>query len=185
MPSRRSRTTPTAARSSTAPATSSRRRASRRRGRRRRACRSQKASSTGSATVSGSRCTRRPGMGLAAKKPLLAGDVVTVEPGCYRQGYGGVRLEDIVLVTADGAGEPDALPLRPGAVVAPEDGQTIETMLLEERRYPPSRGVRGSGEREGRHLRRRLRRVLGAGGARRASAGPSRSSSSTTGSCRT
>jgi Xaa-Pro aminopeptidase len=43
-----------------------------------------------------------PGMGLASKKPLKAGDVVTVEPGCYRQGYGGVRLEDIVLVTADG-----------------------------------------------------------------------------------
>ncbi len=42
-------------------------------------------------------------MGLGSKKPLLAGDVITVEPGCYRQGYGGVRLEDIVLVTADGA----------------------------------------------------------------------------------
>jgi Xaa-Pro aminopeptidase len=44
-----------------------------------------------------------PGLGLASKLPLKAGDVVTVEPGCYRQGYGGVRLEDLVLVTAAGA----------------------------------------------------------------------------------
>jgi Xaa-Pro aminopeptidase len=44
-----------------------------------------------------------PSLGIAAKLPLVAGDIVTVEPGLYRQGYGGVRLEDLVLVTEDGA----------------------------------------------------------------------------------
>jgi Xaa-Pro aminopeptidase len=44
-----------------------------------------------------------PGLGRLADKALVAGDVVTVEPGLYRAGYGGVRLEDIALVTDDGA----------------------------------------------------------------------------------
>jgi Xaa-Pro aminopeptidase len=52
------------------------------------------------------------GVGLEVHEPpwlsrdpstLVAGDVVTLEPGLYREGWGGVRLEDLVLVTEDGA----------------------------------------------------------------------------------
>ena len=42
-----------------------------------------------------------PGLGRASDT-LMAGDVITLEPGCYRQGYGGCRLEDLVIVTDDG-----------------------------------------------------------------------------------
>jgi Xaa-Pro aminopeptidase len=43
-----------------------------------------------------------PSLGLAGDD-LVEGDVIAVEPGCYREGVGGVRLEDLLLVTADGA----------------------------------------------------------------------------------
>jgi Xaa-Pro aminopeptidase len=45
----------------------------------------------------------QPGLGLSSKNALRTGDVVTVEPGLYRKGFGGVRLEDLVLVTDGGA----------------------------------------------------------------------------------
>lgn len=44
-----------------------------------------------------------PILGMIGGHDLVAGDVVTLEPGLYRQGFGGVRLEDLVLVTEDGA----------------------------------------------------------------------------------
>ena len=42
-----------------------------------------------------------PSMGRVGQD-LVPGDVITIEPGLYRSGYGGLRLEDIVLVTDDG-----------------------------------------------------------------------------------
>ncbi len=43
-----------------------------------------------------------PSLGRAPGE-LVAGDVIAVEPGLYRHGYGGCRLEDLVHVTEDGA----------------------------------------------------------------------------------
>jgi len=44
----------------------------------------------------------RPGLGRTGSEALVAGDVVAVEPGLYRHGFGGARLEDLLLVTEDG-----------------------------------------------------------------------------------
>jgi Xaa-Pro aminopeptidase len=44
-----------------------------------------------------------PALGRGGTGNLVAGDVVTLEPGLYRPGFGGCRLEDLVLVTEDGA----------------------------------------------------------------------------------
>ena len=37
-----------------------------------------------------------------ADEELVPGDVVTVEPGLYKPGVGGIRIEDLVVVTEDG-----------------------------------------------------------------------------------
>jgi Xaa-Pro aminopeptidase len=44
-----------------------------------------------------------PGLGRTRGEELVAGDVLAVEPGLYRPDIGGVRLEDLVLVTETGA----------------------------------------------------------------------------------
>jgi Xaa-Pro aminopeptidase len=45
-----------------------------------------------------------PSLGMSGGEDrLVPGDVVTLEPGLYKPGVGGCRLEDIVLVTEDGA----------------------------------------------------------------------------------
>ena len=44
-----------------------------------------------------------PALGLAGHAPLVAGDVVALEPGIYDRETGEVRFEDLVLVTEDGS----------------------------------------------------------------------------------
>ncbi|MGH2858991.1 MAG: M24 family metallopeptidase [Solirubrobacteraceae bacterium] len=44
----------------------------------------------------------QPGLGLSGRDPFVAGDVVAIEPGLWDVEIGGVRLEDLLLVTEDG-----------------------------------------------------------------------------------
>jgi len=43
-----------------------------------------------------------PRLSKVAESPLPVGAVVTIEPGIYLEGWGGVRIEDDVVLTADG-----------------------------------------------------------------------------------
>jgi Xaa-Pro aminopeptidase len=44
-----------------------------------------------------------PSLGRLGREPLVAGDVIAIEPGLWEQGLGEVRFEDLLLVTEDGA----------------------------------------------------------------------------------
>lgn len=43
-----------------------------------------------------------PALGLSGREPFVAGDVVAIEPGLWDHRIGGVRFEDLLLVTPDG-----------------------------------------------------------------------------------
>jgi len=57
-----------------------------------------------------------PTLGPKSVEILEAGNVVTVEPGVYIPGFGGVRIEDTVLVKKDGAEKLTVAPYTWGAI---------------------------------------------------------------------
>ncbi len=44
-----------------------------------------------------------PALGRTGTEPLVEGDVIAIEPGTVVRGLGGTRVEDLLIVTADGA----------------------------------------------------------------------------------
>jgi Xaa-Pro aminopeptidase len=44
----------------------------------------------------------RPLLGRGDRDPLIEGDVIALEPGTFKPGVGGARVEDLLLVTGDG-----------------------------------------------------------------------------------
>ena len=74
-----------------------------------------------------------PSLGRAPGS-MVAGDVVTVEPGLYKHGLRRRAARGSRPRHRRRRREPHGLSVRPGAV----SEQTIETLLAEERRYPPA-----------------------------------------------
>jgi Xaa-Pro aminopeptidase len=61
----------------------------------------------------GVRVHEAPSASTAATNVLQAGEVLTIEPGIYIPGWGGVRLEDVVLIGEQGSRNLTAAPKRP------------------------------------------------------------------------
>src|SRR5207245_9033309 len=67
-----------------------------------------------------------PAISRSGTKPLVPGDVVTIEPGIYDPAIGGVRLEDMLVITADGARD---LTQAPRELVVSENNK-LEALLF-------------------------------------------------------
>jgi len=61
-----------------------------------------------------------PRLGPNSEDVLLPGMIVTVEPGIYLPGEAGVRIEEMVVITADGHQRLSSLPRRPSGLVPPD-----------------------------------------------------------------
>ena len=53
----------------------------------------------------------KPSLNLRNPEPLVAGNVVTIEPGLYYPEWGGIRIEDMAMITEDGINDFTSCPV--------------------------------------------------------------------------
>jgi len=62
-----------------------------------------------------------PGVGPEDETELRPGHVITVEPGIYIPGWGGIRIEDVIVITEDGCRNLNKFPKDLTIIPIPED----------------------------------------------------------------
>ena len=127
--------------------------------------RSRRGSSTASGTASGSRCTRIRAWASRRRAPLVAGDVVTVEPGLYRPGLRRLPPRGSPARHRGRLREPHRLPLRSRALMTERPASRRCS-----RRTAATRRTRRSRRRRTRSRRSTTCRSRSSGRRRRASA---------------
>ena len=85
-----------------------------------------------------SRCTRARAWARPAATPLVAGDVLAVEPGLWQRDVGGVRFEDLLLITEDGCERADRVSLSAASGMSVRSSSTLDNRAYVKRK--PSRG---------------------------------------------
>ncbi len=78
-----------------------------------------------------------PGVGPEDEAELKPGYVITIEPGIYIPGWGGIRIEDVIVITEDGCRNLNKFPKDLTVIPVPQKNKTQEK---KDETYDPVKG---------------------------------------------